>query len=104
MLEAAATSAGIDSLLDTIISVEEIKIFKVSPRAYYLGMERLHAGRLTMGMVSSNSWDVVGASSVGLTTFWSQRTDGEAPEELGFSADRVARAITDLAPIVGEDV
>ena len=34
MLEAAAKSAGIDALLDTIVSVEEIKIFKVSPRVY----------------------------------------------------------------------
>ena len=101
MLEAAAKSAGIDTLLDTIISVEEIKIFKVSPRAYYLGMERLQAGRTTMGMVSSNSWDVNGASSVGLTTFWIQRSPGEPPEELGFAADQIVRAITDLAPLVG---
>ena len=32
MLEAAAKSAGIRDLLDEIISVEEVKIFKVSPR------------------------------------------------------------------------
>ncbi len=34
MLEAAAMSAGIADLLDTIISVEEVKIYKVSPRVY----------------------------------------------------------------------
>jgi 2-haloacid dehalogenase len=34
MLEAAAKSAGIRDLLDEIISVEEVKIFKVSPRVY----------------------------------------------------------------------
>ena len=37
MLEAAAKSAGIRDLLDDIISVEEVKIFKVSPRVYNLG-------------------------------------------------------------------
>ena len=100
MLEAAATSAGIDTLLDTIISVEEIKIFKVSPRVYSLGLERLQASRTTMGFVSSNSWDINGAGSAGLTTFWIQRTTGEPPEELGFAATRVVRAITDLAPLV----
>ena len=100
MLEAAATSAGIDTLLDTIISVEEIKIFKVSPRVYSLGLERLQASRTTMGFVSSNSWDINGARSAGLTTFWMQRTPGEPPEELGFAANRVVRAITDLAPLV----
>ena len=100
MLEAAAKSAGIDTLLDEIISVEDIKIFKVSPRVYHLGVERLQASRTTMGFVSSNSWDINGAASAGLTTFWIQRTAGEPPEELGFPADRVVQAITDLAPVV----
>ena len=99
MLEAAAKSAGIDTLLDEIISVEDIKIFKVSPRVYYLGVERLQASRTTMGFVSSNSWDINGAGSAGLTTFWIQRTEGEPPEELGFPAHQVVRAITDLASL-----
>ena len=41
MLEAAAKSAGIRDLLDDVISVEEVKIFKVSPRVYNLAPERL---------------------------------------------------------------
>lgn len=100
MLEAAARSAGIDTLLDAIISVEEIKIFKVSPRVYYLGMERLRADRTTMGFVSSNSWDINGAGSVGVRTYWIQRSEGEPPEELGFPAHRVVRAISDLVPLL----
>ena len=100
MLEAAAKSAGIDMLLDTIISVEDIRIFKVSPRVYYLGLDRLQASRTTMGFVSSNSWDINGAGSAGLTTFWIQRSEGEPPEELGFAANRVVRAITDLPLLV----
>ena len=100
MLEAAAKSAGIDTLLDEIVSVEEVKIFKVSSRVYYLGVERLRASRTTMGFVSSNSWDINGAGLAGLTTFWIQRTEGEPPEELGFPANQVVRAVTDLAPLV----
>ena len=57
-----------------------------------------------MGMVSSNSWDVCGASSVGLTTFWIQRTSGEPPEKLGFAPDRAVRAITDLARLVEDQL
>lgn len=100
MLEAAAKSAGIDTLLDTIISVEDVKIFKVSPRVYNLGLERLQVGRTAMGFVSSNSWDINGAASAGLITFWIQRSAAEPPEELGFAADRVVAAITDLAPLI----
>ena len=36
MLEAAAKSAGIRDLLDEVISVEEVKIFKTSNRVYWL--------------------------------------------------------------------
>ncbi len=101
MLEAAARSAGIDTLLDTIISVEEVKIFKVSPRVYNLGSERLGVGRSALGFVSSNAWDIAGAASAGLSTFWIQRSAAEPPEELGFAADRVVAAITDLPGLLG---
>ena len=101
MLEAAARSAGIDTLLDTIISVEEVKIFKVSPRVYNLGPERLGVGRSALGFVSSNAWDIAGAASAGLTTFWIQRSAAEPPDELGFAADRVVSAITDLPGLLG---
>jgi 2-haloacid dehalogenase len=100
MLEAAAKSAGVFNLLETIISVEEVKIFKVSPRVYQLGPERMKVGAAELGFVSANSWDINGAASAGLTTFWIQRSAAEPPEELGFNADRVVTAITDLAPLL----
>ena len=100
MLEAAAKSAGIYDLLDTIISVEEVKVFKPNPRVYNLALERMKVSNAELGFVSSNSWDINGAASAGLITFWIQRSAGEPPEELGFSADRVVSAITDLAPLV----
>jgi 2-haloacid dehalogenase len=100
MLESAAKSAGIYDLLDKIISVEEIKIFKPSPRVYNLAPERMKVGNAELGFVSSNSWDINGAASAGLITFWIQRSAGEPPEVLGFTADQVVSAITDLAPLV----
>ena len=100
MLEAAARSAGIFDLLDRILSVEEVKIFKASPRVYNLGPERMNVSPAELGFVSSNSWDVNGAASAGLATFWIQRSAAEPPEELGFAADRVVSAITDLASLV----
>jgi len=100
MLEAAARSAGILTLLDHIVSVEEVKIFKPSPRVYNLAPERLSMSNAELGFVSSNSWDAAGAASAGLRTFWIQRSAAEPPEELGFGAERVVHALTDLAPLV----
>src|SRR5215470_8874031 len=100
MLEAVAKSAGIRDLLDDIISVEEVKIFKVSPRVYNLATERLKVTNPELGFVSANNWDAVGAASAGLRTFWIQRSTAEVPEELGFQVDTTVKAITELAPLL----
>jgi 2-haloacid dehalogenase len=101
MLEAAAQSAEIFGLLDRIISVEDVKIFKPSPRVYGLAAERLGVSSAELRFVSSNSWDVAGAASAGLRAFWIQRSAAEPPEELGFGAERVVHAITDLPALLG---
>lgn len=100
MLEAAARSAGIVGLLDAIISVEEVRVFKPSPPVYRLIFDRLAVGPAGAGFVSSNSWDIAGAASTGLTTFWIQRNAAEPPEELGLPATHVVRALTELPALV----
>jgi len=96
MLKSATTSAGIDSLVDQIISVDDIKIYKPSPRVYQLAAERLRLPAAAIGFVSSNGWDIAGATSAGLTAFWIQRAAAEPAEELGYRAAHVVHAITDL--------
>jgi 2-haloacid dehalogenase len=100
MLEAAAKSAGIRGLLDEIISVEEVKIFKTSNRVYWLATERLQVSNPELGFVSANNWDGVAAVSAGLRTFWIQRSAAEVPEELGFQVDATVKAITDLPALL----
>lgn len=97
MLKSATTSAGIDGLLDEIISVDDIKVYKPSPRVYQLAAQRLALATGDIAFVSSNGWDVAGATSAGLTAFWIQRAAAEPAEELGYRAARVVRAIPDLA-------
>jgi len=96
MLRSAAASAGIADVLDEIISVDEIRVYKPHPRVYQLASSRLRVPIEDVGFVSSNGWDIAGAASAGLTTFWIQRTAAEPPEELGHRAARVIHTITDL--------
>jgi 2-haloacid dehalogenase len=100
MLRAAAQHAGILPLLDEVISAEEVGTFKPSPLVYELASARMSVPAGEIGFVSSNSWDIAGAGSAGLTTFWVQRGGTDTAEELGFPANYVVRAITDLAAIV----
>jgi 2-haloacid dehalogenase len=104
MLQAATRSAGIADLLDAVISVDEIKIFKPSPRVYELASTHLNAAKSGIGFVSSNNWDINGAASVGLTTFWIQRGTAEPPEELGYPAAHVVHLLTDLPALVREPI
>lgn len=96
MLRSAVASAGIGDLLDEIISVDDVKVFKPSPRVYALASERLRIPAADIGFVSSNGWDIAGAVSAGLTAFWIQRAAAEPPEELGYHAAHVVHTITDL--------
>jgi 2-haloacid dehalogenase len=96
MLRAAATNARIDGLLDEVISVDAMKVYKPSPRIYQLASQRLFVPAAEIGFVSSNSWDVAGATSAGLTAYWIQRAAAEPQEELGYRAAHVVHAITDL--------
>jgi 2-haloacid dehalogenase len=97
MLRAAVGSAGLDRWIDEVISVSDIQVFKPSPRVYALVGQKLSVSDSQIGFVSSNSWDVNGAGSAGLYTFWIQRAAGEPEEELGFPARQIVGSITELA-------
>ena len=100
MLAGAAGHAGISDLLDQVISVDEIKTFKPNPGVYRLIESRLNTPFQAVGFVSSNNWDVHGAGSSGLTTFWIQRSTAEPSEELGFPAAFVVHSISELAGLI----
>ena len=100
MLRAAVQSAGLSNLIDTVFSVDSVKVFKPSPRVYDRLPPGLKIAKREIGFVSSNNWDVSGAGSAGFTTFWIQRSGFEKPEELGYPPTHVVNAITDLSRLI----
>jgi 2-haloacid dehalogenase len=100
MLRAVVQSAGLSNLIDTIFSVDSVKVFKPSPRVYDRLPSGLKLDKREIGFVSCNSWDVSGAGSAGFTTFWIERSGSEAPEELGYPPTHVLNAITDLCRLI----
>jgi 2-haloacid dehalogenase len=81
MLAEGVRAAGIDTLLDAVLSVEEVGIFKPDPRVYALAIDRFggDAGRLVF--VSSNPWDAFGARANGFQVAWVNRSG--QPDEYG---------------------
>jgi 2-haloacid dehalogenase len=100
MLDAGARNANIASLFDAILSADDVRVFKPSPDVYRLAITRLNATPEQVGFVSSNSWDINGAASAGLRTFWIQRSTVEPAEELGFAAERIVSTLTELAAVL----
>jgi 2-haloacid dehalogenase len=99
MLQEVTKNAGMAEFLSHVISIDEIKVYKPSPRAYQLATQKLGTAPDATGFVSSNSWDIAGAASFGLTTFWINRGN-QASDELGFPAHRVVSKLTDLLPVL----
>ncbi|WP_230533002.1 haloacid dehalogenase type II [Microvirga roseola] len=73
MLTAAVESAGLAGSLDAVLSVDAAGIFKTSPRTYKLALTSLSLEADEIAFVSSNRWDIAGATAFGLHTIWVNR-------------------------------
>jgi 2-haloacid dehalogenase len=100
MLAAVAENAGLSGSLSGIISVDQVRIFKPSPRVYQLAVDHFGLDPGAIGFVSSNAWDACGAKSFGFWTCWLNRA-GAPWEELGFAPDVTASRLTELVDIWG---
>jgi 2-haloacid dehalogenase len=79
MLGISVRSAGLDGLLDHVISVDVVRKYKTDPAAYALGPRALGKPAKQILFVSSNGWDALGATWYGYTTLWVNR-NGAPPE------------------------
>lgn len=99
MLASATQSAGISDLLDAMLSVEEVGIFKPAPAVYDLVEKRLSTSPAETLFVSSNGWDVCSAAAYGFRTAWVNRT-GQPLDRLDARPDFILQDLTEIPKIV----
>ena len=99
MLDAAVKSAELASLLDVVLSVEEVGVYKPHPRVYQLGVDRLGMPASAISFQSSNSWDAYAASAFGMQVVWCNRYS-QRHERLPGSPDREIRSLIELPALV----
>ena len=99
MLQAVVESAKLQGVFSSIVSADEAKIYKPSPRVYELAPRKLGLDRTAIGFVSSNYWDVVGARAYGFWTCWVNRSNAPG-DELGFTPDVIVNTLTELADVM----
>ena len=99
MLNAVVEHNHLDSMLDEVLSVDAVGIYKPDPRVYQLAADRLRIAAGRMGFVSSNGWDAAGAKAFGFTVFWVNRANGPL-EELGVAPDHVLTSLSELPDLL----
>jgi 2-haloacid dehalogenase len=97
MLGVAVKSAGFDTLLDPVLSVETVQRFKTDPAAYALGPRALDLPAREILFVSSNGWDAIGATWHGYVTLWVNRA-GLPLEQLDTQPTRTGSSLRDVLP------
>lgn len=95
MLRLAVSNARIETLLDAVLSVEEVGVYKPHPKVYQLAVDRLKVPREAITFVSSNAWDAWGASAFGMRVVWCNRY-GQQPERLPGGPEWEIRSLKDL--------
>jgi 2-haloacid dehalogenase len=59
MLAAVVENAGLANLLDAVLSIEEVQVYKPHPAVYQLAVDRLSLKPSEICFVSSNGWDAL---------------------------------------------
>ncbi|CAD6514289.1 2-haloalkanoic acid dehalogenase [Paraburkholderia kirstenboschensis] len=95
MLDVAVKSAGMSGLFDHVLSVDAVRAYKPAPAAYALGTQAFDVDPREIVFVSSNGWDVAGATWFGFTTFWLNRQNAPL-EELGVTPHGTGAGMSDL--------
>lgn len=98
MLGDAVSAAGLDALLDEVLSVETVGTFKTDARTYGLVCESFQVAPEEVQFHSSNRWDAAGAASFGFHVAWVNRT-GLPDEYQDFGPIQIW---SDLSPLASD--
>lgn len=102
MLASATRSAGMTGLIDHILSVDGIRLFKTAPQSYRLVFKVIDARAEEILFVSSNAWDALGATWFGFTTLWVNR-QGLPYEAIGPKPHFMSSNLTGVLQTVQRD-
>ena len=100
MLASAVANAGLGPLLDAVLSVEEVGVFKPHPSVYRLAVDRLGVPPAAITFQSSNAWDAHAASAFGMRVVWCNRY-GQPRERLPGSPDVELTDLSELPDLLG---
>ena len=99
MLDAVVRASRLGTLIDTVLSVETVGVYKPHPKVYQLAVDRLGVPAAAIAFQSSNAWDAYAASAFGMQVVWCNRY-GQRPERLPGKPDRTVRSLSELPALL----
>jgi len=100
MLAGAVNGHNLRGVLDLVLSVDEVQVFKPHPSVYKLAIDKLGLAADKILFVSGNGWDAHAARHAGMRVAWINR-GGLPHETLPFSPDFELKSLSDLLPLLG---
>lgn len=100
MLKSAVKNAGIGRLLDDVVSVHGLRIYKPHPSVYRLAVKGLRVKTGRICFMSSNAWDACGAANFGFRVVWVNRF-AQPRELLPGKPEHEVKTLKALPPLLG---
>lgn len=95
MLKGAVDSAGVADVLDDVLSVQDVGVFKPHASVYRMVNDRFGVASNEVLFVSSNGWDAAHAAGFGFTSVWVNRA-GEPMDRLPWKPAHVLDDLTSI--------
>ncbi len=99
MLAAAVEASGLEPLLDHVLSVEDVGIFKPDGRVYQMAVDRFGVLKDEICFVSANAWDASGAADFGFQVAHLNRFS-QPPERLPGKPKAIMTSLSELPPVL----
>ncbi len=101
MLTSIMNAAGLHAYSAGFVSVDEVHVYKPSPKVYRHVANRLGRPIETVRLISSNPFDVVGAEAAGMQASWVNRSGGVF-DTLAPPPQSVVRSLIELADALAQ--
>jgi 2-haloacid dehalogenase len=95
LLHTLLERVGVRRMFSQVLSAEEVRTYKPSPRVYQLAATRLGLPCGEIGLVSSNAFDILGAKAAGMRALWVNRS-GVALDPVDLEPDIEVRNFEEL--------
>lgn len=101
MLRNCLAASGLRQHMPVVLSVDAVRAYKPHPAVYRLAAQTLQRPIDRIRLVSSNPFDIVGASAAGMRTAWANRA-AHPFDTLGTEPDITVTSLAELPALLAE--